>query len=263
MNSFEKAPILLLEEVASTNTYLLNLLNEKKIEEGTIVSAKNQSAGRGMGNNVWISEIGKNATFSIVLFPDFTAVEEQFLITQLISLGVLNWVKSRLPGKNCVIKWPNDILVEGKKICGILAQSSILGNKLQYVVAGIGINLNQKDFGTLNSLATSIINQSGKISEIEESIYEIRNEIYKQYQILTSGKTEVLQKKYLDALHLLNDNHLFSDTEGLFTGKISGVNRFGQLQITDTSGRIRIYNTKEVVYEDQATIFFSSTSFNL
>lgn len=248
MNSFEKAPILILEEVASTNTYLLDMLNENKIEEGTVVSAKYQSAGRGMGNNVWISEIDKNATFSIVLFPDFIAIEDQFLITQLISLGILNWVRSLLMDKICVIKWPNDILVEGKKICGILAQSSILGNTLQHVIAGIGINLNQKDFGELNSCATSIINQSGKISDVQQSIFEIRNEIYKQYQILISGKKEVLQKKYLDALHLLNEKHIFNDASGKFSGTISGVNRFGQLQIADSTGKIRIFNTKEVVY---------------
>lgn len=248
MKSFKDAPLIALEEIESTNTYLLDLLKQTGVEEGTIISAGFQTAGRGLGRNTWLSERGKNAIFSIVLFPDFLKIEDQFLITQAVSLGILNWTRSALPQKQIVIKWPNDILVEKKKICGILAQSSIQGSKLQFVVAGIGINVNQNDFGELNSIATSVYNESSGMNNINRVIQEIRNEIFEQYELLINEKHHLIQEKYLKELYLLNEKHDFISDGECFEGMILGVNHFGQLLIEDSSGKIRTFNTKEVVY---------------
>lgn len=248
MKSFKDAPLVALEEVESTNTYLMDLLKQTNVEEGTIISAGFQTAGRGMGKNIWSSERGKNATFSIVLYPDFLKIEDQFLITQAISIGVLNWIRSALPQKQITIKWPNDILVEKKKICGILAQSSIQGSKLQFVVAGIGMNVNQNDFGELNSTATSVYNESSRNYSTDQVIREIRKEIFEQYELLINKKHHLIQEKYLKELYLLNEKHDFNCEGECFKGMILGVNHFGQLQIEDSFGKIRTFNTKEVAY---------------
>lgn len=248
MITFNNATHIRLEETGSTNSVLLEMVKKEHLPEGTIVSAGYQTAGRGMGSNSWTSEKGKNATFSLLLYPSFIKAEDQFIITQLISVGIMNWVKSLLPGCDVVIKWPNDILVNRKKICGILAQSSILGDRLQYIIAGIGINLNQSNFGELDQFATSVLCESGQQLDVDQSIKEIREKIYDQYTLLAEGYIENIQKEYLRVLHLLNEEHIFMSNQEKFSGTIKGVNRFGQLLITDNHGRSRTYNTKEVLY---------------
>lgn len=248
MISFHQSPLIELNEVTSTNTYLQELLLVKQLPEGTVVSAAFQTAGRGMGSNSWVSEKGKNAIFSLLLYPNFIEAENQFLITQVVSIGLYEWIRQILPDRNTVIKWPNDILVDGKKICGILAQSSIMGTVLQYTIIGVGLNLNQKKFGHLDDYAGSVFNISGKIIEPVQAILEVRKSILEEYILLHSGQTEIIRNQYLNALFLLNEKHYFSCHAGTFEGEITGVNRFGQLQILDSLGEIRIFNTKEVVY---------------
>jgi BirA family biotin operon repressor/biotin-[acetyl-CoA-carboxylase] ligase len=119
--------------------------------EGTVVITDNQYSGRGQRGNLWISEPGKNLTFSVLLKPNVRP-DQQFVLTQVVALAVADYITTKT---NAVkIKWPNDILVSDKKICGILIESSLSGAVVQFVIAGAGLNINQTVFQ--NPRATSL-----------------------------------------------------------------------------------------------------------
>ena len=110
------------DEVLSTNNYATRLLASEKVEEGTVVLTFRQLKGRGHGKNVWESEDFKNLTFSLVLFPDFLPANMQFLLSQVVSLGLYDFLSGKTG--NVAIKWPNDLLIHEKKVAGILIENS-------------------------------------------------------------------------------------------------------------------------------------------
>ncbi|MFI5140988.1 MAG: biotin--[acetyl-CoA-carboxylase] ligase [Bacteroidia bacterium] len=125
--------ILELDAAESTNTYATNLIKEIQVAEGTIVFTHNQTKGRGQVGNTWQAETGKNLTFSMVLHPNFLAVEKQFYLSKITSLAVFGMLTEFLNTSlyDIKIKWPNDILVNDKKIAGILIENILRGNFLQ------------------------------------------------------------------------------------------------------------------------------------
>jgi len=108
--------------VDSTNNYASLIAGKSGIPEGTLVWAGFQSAGRGQAGNRWESEAGKNLTFSLILYPHFLPPEMQFLLSEAVSLGITDFLTLYIP--NPLIKWPNDIYAENRKIGGILIEHS-------------------------------------------------------------------------------------------------------------------------------------------
>jgi BirA family biotin operon repressor/biotin-[acetyl-CoA-carboxylase] ligase len=138
-----------LEEVASTNSFALNLIRENKASEGCLISARSQSGGRGQQGNTWESESGKNLTISIVLNPNFLPVGRQFALSQIISLTVAALAEECIGNKAPVkIKWPNDIYAGDQKIAGILVENVLRDHAITASVLGIGLNVNQEAFLT-------------------------------------------------------------------------------------------------------------------
>ncbi len=136
--------LFLFESLPSTNSYAAFLLKNEVIPEGAIVSAEYQTTGRGQGSNIWESENGKNLLISIILYPSIIYPASQFLISMALSLGICDFLKRFIP--DCSIKWPNDIYVNDDKIAGILIENSIMGDKIESTIAGIGLNINQEKF---------------------------------------------------------------------------------------------------------------------
>ena len=130
----------------STNAYLQNLLNEGVDIVDNIVVTDFQTSGKGQGKNVWQSEDGKNLLFSIALDMSFLKAENQFLLTQMISVAMINVLKKYLPEESLFIKWPNDIYFNSKKIAGILIKNEIKGMMMGTSIIGIGLNVNQTSF---------------------------------------------------------------------------------------------------------------------
>jgi BirA family biotin operon repressor/biotin-[acetyl-CoA-carboxylase] ligase len=132
--------------LASTNQYLQNLLNEDADIADSIVVTDFQTSGKGQGKNVWQSEDGKNLLFSIALDMSFLKAENQFLLTQMVSVAMINVLKKYLPEESLFIKWPNDIYFKDKKIAGILIKNEIKGMMMGTSIIGIGLNVNQTSF---------------------------------------------------------------------------------------------------------------------
>src|ERR1700747_2779313 len=135
--------IIELSECASVNTHATELLKAVKLPEGTVIYTKKQTAGRGQRGNTWVSEDGKNLTMCFVFHPNFLNAANSFLLSMTVSLALHDLLTELLTEKQEVkIKWPNDILIDGKKVAGILIENVLREEQLSSSVIGIGLNLN-------------------------------------------------------------------------------------------------------------------------
>ena len=154
-------PLIRISETNSTNNYLQSLCSEQKLEELTVVVADFQTSGRGQRGNSWESDPGKNLLFSTVIFPEFLEARRQFLISQIISLAIKEELDTYTT--DISIKWPNDVVVSHKKICGILTEMGVQDGKIREVVIGVGLNVNLKEIqDELKDKATSLYLETGK-----------------------------------------------------------------------------------------------------
>jgi BirA family transcriptional regulator, biotin operon repressor / biotin---[acetyl-CoA-carboxylase] ligase len=236
--------LILQDETMSTNNYATSLLASEKIEEGTIVLTFRQLKGRGHGKNVWESEDFKNLTFSLILFPDFLQAQKQFLLSQVVSLGLYDFLAGKT--SDVAIKWPNDLLIGNKKTAGILIENSVFGEKLQSSVVGVGININQVAFPGHLPEATSLAIETGKEYSLEETCQTVMGEIMKWYRLLRDHQTESIEKRYLEHLFRMGKKSLFRKDNKEFEAEIMGIDKFGQLQLKNPSGEINVFPFKSV-----------------
>jgi BirA family biotin operon repressor/biotin-[acetyl-CoA-carboxylase] ligase len=231
--------------IDSTNTYAKSLIKENG-PHGTVVLAEEQSAGRGRMQRNWSAEKGKNLLFSIVLYPDF-GFEKISLLPFAASLAVADAIDS-VNGLSSTCKWPNDVLINGKKVCGMLLEAVSGGEMIEKVVLGIGINVNQVEFPEeLRHKATSLSLESGidvdrirllqSVLEECEHRYEqlaqfppmqLLNE-WKLKALLFGKKITVLESEFsynATAIDLAEDGSLIIKTEdgttkSIFAGDVS------------------------------------------
>jgi BirA family transcriptional regulator, biotin operon repressor / biotin---[acetyl-CoA-carboxylase] ligase len=147
------------DSIDSTNAYAKTFAI-KGAEEGTVVLADHQTAGRGRFGRPWLAEPGSSLLFSVIIRPTFSK-DTIGLLSFFAAAGIALAVES-VTGKQCECKWPNDILMNGNKFCGILMESTFQKNELDFIIIGIGLNVNQKNFpGDLASKATSLSKECG------------------------------------------------------------------------------------------------------
>lgn len=177
------------DEVDSTNTVLLT--NKDFNRDGTVLLAEYQSKGRGRKNRTWVSNAGQNLTFSILLKGDFKEKK-----VNLINLGSSLSVAQSLENLyqfDVELKWPNDVLVNKKKIAGILLESTSKGNKINKLVIGIGINVNQPNFpGKYDIQPTSVRKEFKSIVSREKLLSEVLNNFESILQLVKEDPNKIL-----------------------------------------------------------------------
>lgn len=235
-----------ISETNSTNNYLKELLQTQNVDEGTVVWADFQSAGKGQRGNGWESEAGKNILFSIVLFPGFIKAGEQFILSQIVSLAVANCLQEYTEGIS--IKWPNDIYWNEKKICGILLENTILEDNIGHSVAGIGININQENFRSDAPNPVSLKQITNRDYNLEEILKTVVDNISMYYQQIKIGKTYSLIKQYKESLFRKDGYHLYNDGISNFLARIQDVDSSGILILKTKEGEERHFAFKEVKY---------------
>ena len=181
---FDNKTYIFMTECLSTNDYLLKLLKKKNYEEGTMVHTNYQKNGRGQRNNEWLSENGKNLTFSFLLEP-YVELSNQFFLHIITSISIFKTLL-KINLKKISIKWPNDIYVNDKKIAGILIENLVYRKFIHKSVIGVGLNINQANFGSLN--ATSIINETLKKHSLDQILKIFKSTFNKEYLKLNSNK---------------------------------------------------------------------------
>jgi len=237
--------LVFMPECHSTNSYSLQLCQQSPLApEGTVVITDNQTAGRGQRGNTWITQPGKNLTFSILLKPAFLSVKDQFYLTVFTSLSLRDYLHHK-GCSNVRIKWPNDIYVGSKKICGILIENVVSGNRFSNVVIGIGLNVNQDQFDvdTATSLRLSL-NQSFDLQSELETLLAF---VEARYLKLRQNDLQSMMHEYLSLMYWRGEAHMFSTNDNYFEGTITGLDENGRLKILTSSGE-NLFEVKEISY---------------
>ena len=246
--------VIWLDSVDSTNTEVFRRLPD--LPSGTVIAAREQTAGRGQRGNTWFAEPGKNLTFSILLKFGEGDLEplpaaDSIWLNYLISVAVVDFLQSHAIW--CKVKWPNDVYVGRNKICGVLIENTLAGDKLAASVIGVGLNINQREFPQLAN-ATSLWSLTGKTHSLKSCLDQLlanfegwlpylfgeerRRSVFTSYSGYLFNRDT--QARYHD---------LLMDRE--YTGIIEGVAPDGRLCIRDLEypGKpLRYYRFKEVSY---------------
>ena len=246
--------IIWLDTIDSTNTEALRRLPE--FPSGTVLAAREQTAGRGQRGNTWFTEPGKNLTFSIVLKYGPGAVApmpaaDSIWLNYLMSVTIVDFLQSHAIW--CKVKWPNDVYVGKNKICGILIENTFDGSGLAASVIGVGLNINQKEFPQLAN-ATSLWSLTGKEHNLEKCLEKLMSGFEGWLPCLEDpARRNSIFSSYSTHLFNLDVNARYHDylTDREYTGKIKGVAPDGRLMIWDLEAPgkpLRYYRFKEVGY---------------
>ena len=229
----------------STNDIASEIIQKGKIINGTVIVTAYQTKGKGQRGNLWESEPNDNLLTSIIVDSSFLDLNKQFYLSIISALAIHSTLKKLNLG-NIKIKWPNDIYINEKKVSGILIESTVNGNKLNFSTIGIGINVNQKIFS--NKRATSILNENLNCKLTIATILENLCENFENnYLELKNKNFEKINSEYLNNLLWINEEKSFKDKEGFFLGKIRGTLPNGQLIIW-AKNKEKYYDIKEIEY---------------
>lgn len=232
-----------IKQTQSTNQLLRELLRETDLPEGYVIRTDFQTAGKGQPGNSWESETGKNLLFSILLYPEHISLNEHFIVSQLVSLSIINALNEFAEG--FCIKWPNDIYYFDKKIAGILIENSLQGTHIKSSVIGIGLNINQKAFVSNAPNPISLCCITGKRMARKPILNKICKNIQELYRL---GNAELIRKMYFEKLYRNSGFYTYKDETGLFEAKIKSVQPDGKLELITRQGETRSFYFKEVSF---------------
>ncbi|ADR21820.1 biotin--[acetyl-CoA-carboxylase] ligase [Marivirga tractuosa] len=228
----------------STNDLMAQMSAKNQLYEGAIIITKHQTKGKGQRGNQWNSPDGENLTFSIFLKPQFLKAAQQFELNRMVSLALLDVVKSLSDEVKVFVKWPNDLIVNKKKVAGILIENSINQNGISESIVGIGLNVNQME--NILPTATSLAQQFDKNFNLDKILLDIVQRLEHYYLILRSGDFRFIHQLYESNLYLKDKVAFYEDASGKFNGIIRKVYPDGVLEIEDESGIIKKFHFKEV-----------------
>ncbi len=215
--------------------------------EGDVVWAEYQTAGRGQRGHVWKSAAGCNLTFSLVLRPTFLAAREQFAISEIVPLALVDMMASY--GIDARIKWTNDVYVGDRKIVGMLIEHDLSGGMLSRTIAGIGINVNQREFDPLLPNPTSMLLETGREFDRREVLDRFCDRVMPLYGELRRGGGAEIRRRYVEKMYRLGERHTYAWPDGTrFEGIIRGIGENGELLIEHADGTVKGYLFKEIEF---------------
>lgn len=230
-----------LDTCASTNSHLATIARDAP--HATVVTAVNQTSGRGQRGNTWEAAPGMNLTFSMLLRQPGIFARDQFLLSEAVALGIADTLRPLLPGHEVTVKWPNDIYVGDSKICGILIENSLSGPMIAHSIAGIGINVNQRRFVSDAPNPTSLAMLTGMTFDLDSLLDSVVAAISARLQ-------QPHPDRHADFMESLwrRDRLCYRDaaTGEIFYAKIAAVAPSGLLSLIDDNARLRSYAFKEV-----------------
>ena len=238
--------IIRIDETDSTNRWMKELIQLHPSEETQhemVVVCDYQTAGRGCGSNSWEAEPGKNLLMSVLMHPKKVSARTQFIITQIVSVALCRTIETVIGSEHRVtIKWPNDIYVGDKKICGVLIENSIAGRRIKDCIIGIGLNVNQTEFCSDAPNPVSIAQLTGKETDREEVLNTFLEELTKQCE------NRNIHRDYLRKMYRRNGMYPFETEGSRFMARVAGVNDDGRLMLEDEDGIAHLFRFKEVTF---------------
>jgi BirA family biotin operon repressor/biotin-[acetyl-CoA-carboxylase] ligase len=235
-----------LPECPSTNTEAQQLVVQNRATDGCCVITDKQTAGRGQRGNQWEAAPGENLTLSVVWRPAFLPAADQFLLSQAVALAVHDWLTTLLgPDPQLRVKWPNDIFFGNQKLGGILIENTLSGTKIQHSIVGIGLNVNQREFGV--ATATSLSQLTGRAYDLPALAARLLESLERRYLQLRAGRISSLRTEYLRALYRFQEEHEYEADGQVFRGQIVGADEAGRLAVA-VQGQLRYFDLKEIRY---------------
>ena len=232
-----------LDITASTN----DDARDEKYREGDVVWANFQTAGRGQRGHEWHSRKGENLTFSLVLEPTFMPIAEQFSVSEVVALSLVDMLAEY--GIEARVKWTNDIYVGDRKLVGILIEHSLAPTTLRRTIVGVGINVNQREFDSSIPNPVSMAQLLDRELDAEEVLKCFLIHLQRNYELLRSGGKEILHERYNSLLYRKNEWHTYALPNGeKITAKIVGTAPSGALCLEDEQGKTKDYLFKEIEF---------------
>lgn len=216
--------------VKSTNSYAMNEAKTGNVLHGTVYITNHQTAGKGQRGKNWQAASGQNITLSIVLRPLTPYMHQPFLCSMVIALGCYHFLKEYVP-EGLAIKWPNDLYWEDRKIGGILIENIYHGTEWQWVITGIGININQVVFDSFLHKAVSLKQITGKhfdILTLSKLLCACINRIWEKW--IQQG-SQYIMDAYNEVLFYKKRAVQFKKDATLFEAKVLGVDIMGNLML--------------------------------
>ena len=268
----ERIKVIELDSVDSTNRYLHDYDGEEG-ELMTVVVSRNQTAGRGHGDNKWESEDGKNLTFSVKVHPENLPANSQYVMLEAMALAirsaldaevksVRSWSmledydfmfgRSVASGTDCrgfTIKWPNDIYWDDLKISGTLSECEINSSGVKSCIIGSGINVNQREFvsDAPNPVSLSqIMRRTVPLKKVFEAVLA-KFEHY--LAIVNAGEYAKLKEEYMGVLYRRYGSYGYIDGDGEFYARIEDVGPNGHIMLRRDDGMLSEYEFKEVKFK--------------
>ena len=238
--------IIKLNSTDSTNSYLKRLIIQRTLEDFSVVVANNQTNGRGQRGSVWLSEQGKNLTFSVFKKKLNLDPSKQFILHILVSLSIVKALDSfNVPRLS--IKWPNDILSGNFKISGVLIENLIKQNQIEHSIIGIGLNVNQLKFEGLTKVS-SLKKIMPLAVDKDKLLVKIIDKLKIYFKLYAQNGSEFFTSEYESYLFLKDKLSVFSSPQNsLFTGIIRGVSASGKLCI-EMEGFDKEFDLKEIKF---------------
>ena len=248
----KKYDIIWMDKVDSTNNEAARQLDN--LDNLSVIAAREQYAGKGQRGNRWTAGAGENLTFSVMLrFGGENThklfASDQFIISEIAALSIIEFLGSE--DIEARIKWPNDIYVGDRKICGILVENTVRSREVSHSIIGIGLNVNQKVFPAEIPNPTSMFLENRVIHDLRKTLEGIMDNfvLYMKYMDDVSGYRKI-REMYTGLLYRKDELHCFTDTttDISFRGIIRGIDDNAKLIVDTEEGETRSYYFKEIRY---------------
>ncbi len=221
------------------------LLQQEKPEDFTTVMARKQLNGRGQRGAKWLSEPGKNLTFTVLKKFESFPVVHQFALNICVSLAICD-VLQAMNISDVAVKWPNDIIVDSQKVCGILIENIIQGDNIKQSIIGVGLNVNQTRFEHLQR-AASLKNITGRSFDLKVLLHKVLECLKIRFSELKTGTVDQLMATYEQLLFRKDLPSNFENDKGqVFAGRIRGVSASGKLVLELDGNMFKEFELKEV-----------------
>lgn len=212
--------------------------------EALVVTADEQTAGRGQRGNVWRAAAGENILASIVLRPSFVDVRRQFSLSQACALAIRDAMADY--GIAVRLKWPNDIYVGNGKLAGILVEVDFSVDRVEQCILGVGLNVNQTEFPVMERVPVSMRLLGGVRYDVVEVLDVVMEKLLRYVALLRDGRCDVLDEEYKHSLIGMGEERRYADASGCFRAVIDDVRPNGYLVLRRTDGAVSEYAFKEV-----------------
>lgn len=244
--------IIYIPEIDSTSSELHRQLRDYDLPHGYCIITDYQTDGYGQASNRWESDRAQNLLFSLLLRPHVIDPSEQFVITEIVTLSILRALQPEI-SEEITVKWPNDIYVRDRKLCGMLIENTLCGHKIDSCIVGIGINVNQTEFRSeapnpisLGQISGHGYDRAGLLKPIIENILALYDDLVRDNTI---GFRRQLHDYYLSHLYRRTGYHSYKTPSGQpFLATIHDITPQGLLVLRDEEETFRHYAYKEVIF---------------